>query len=240
MNELIRVQTNDQMEPVISGRELHEFLGIDSNYTTWFKRMIEYGFESGKDFIPILEESTGGRPSENHAIKLDMAKEISMIQRNEKGKQARQYFISIEKEYNSPEKIMARALRIADQTINNLRLETKIKDQQIAELNPKATYYDLVLQSKDLITITAIAQDFGMSAQKLNSILEQEGVQYKQSGMWLLKGKYKDSGYTFSKTNPYTDNGEVKTKLHTYWTQAGRLFIYDLMKRIGILPVIER
>ena len=240
MNELIRVQTNDQMEPVISGRELHEFLEVGTPYDKWFPRMAEYGFEESRDFSTILSESTGGRPSRDHAIKLDMAKEISMIQRNEKGKQARQYFISIEKEYNSPEKIMARALRIADQTINNLRLETKIKDQQIAELNPKATYYDLVLQSKDLITITAIAQDFGMSAQKLNTILEQEGVQYKQSGMWLLKGKYKDSGYTFSKTNPYTDNGEVKTKLHTYWTQAGRLFIYDLMKRIGILPVIER
>ena len=240
MNELIKVKTNDQMEPVISGRELHEFLGIDTPYTMWFKRMTEYGFSEGTDFITILLESTGGRPSEGHALKLDMAKEISMIQRNEKGKEARQYFIAIEKEYNSPEKIMARALRIADETINTLKLETKIKDQQIAELSPKATYYDLVLQSKDLITITAIAQDYGLTAQKLNQLLEEKGVQYKQSGMWLLKGRYKDSGYTFSKTNPYSDNGEIKTKLHTYWTQAGRLFIYDLLKQMGILPVIEQ
>lgn len=169
MNELIRVQTNDRLEPVISGRELHEFLGIGSHFKDWFPRMTEYGFTENIDYTPLIfEHPQNGQPTKDYALKLDMAKEISMIQRNDKGKQARLYFIAIETEYNSPEKIMARALRIADETINTLKLETKIKDQQIAELSPKATYYDLVLQSKELITITAIAQDYGLTAQKLN------------------------------------------------------------------------
>ena len=88
MNELIKIQTNEQMEPVISGRELHEFLEVKTAYKDWFPRMAEYGFEENKDFCSILSESTGGRPGTDHVLKLDMAKEISMIQRNEKGKQA--------------------------------------------------------------------------------------------------------------------------------------------------------
>lgn len=242
MNQLIPIQTNDQMEPIISARDLHEFLEIGTHFKDWFPRMTEYGFEENKDYTPLIfEHPQNGQPTKDYALKIDMAKEISMIQRNEKGKQARQYFISVEKEYNSPEKIMARALRIADETINRLRLDNNIQSQQIAELQPKATYYDLVLQCKDLLSVTAIAQDFGLTAQKLNNILQKEEVQYKQSGLWLLKGKYKDKGYTFSKTEPYVGkDGAPKTKLHTYWTQKGRLFIYDLLKSKGILPVIER
>lgn len=99
MNQLIETTTNEQGEIIVSGRELYEFLEINSNYTTWFKRMCDYGFVEGTDFIPFSEESTGGRPTQDHALKIDMAKEISMIQRNEKGKQARQYFIEVEKRY---------------------------------------------------------------------------------------------------------------------------------------------
>lgn len=115
MNKLQIFEINTDNDTLtLLARDLYNFLEIDSNYTTWFNRMTEYGFEEEKDFIPFLEESTGGRPKANHQITIDMAKEISMIQRNEKGKLARQYFIEIEKEWNSPEKIMARALRLAD------------------------------------------------------------------------------------------------------------------------------
>ena len=86
MNELIKVNY-DSDRPTISGRELHEFLEVESNYTTWFKRMCEYGFTEEIDFIPFLEESTGGRPSQDHQMTIDMAKEICMLQRTEKGKQ---------------------------------------------------------------------------------------------------------------------------------------------------------
>ncbi|MFJ7736434.1 ORF6C domain-containing protein [Lysinibacillus sp. NPDC097287] len=103
--DLIKTSQNDTGEIIVSGRELHEFLEVSSNYTTWFKRMCEYGFVEGVDFIPFSEESTGGRPSQDHALKIDMAKEISMIQRNEKGKQARQYFIEVEKQFKQSPQI---------------------------------------------------------------------------------------------------------------------------------------
>ena len=142
VNELLQVNFNESHEPVISGRELHEFLEVKTAYKDWFPRMCDYGFEEGTDFCSILSESTWGRPSTDHAIKLDMAKELAMLQRTERGKQARQYFIHVEKDYNSPEKIMARALQIAQKALMTLRLENQVKDQQIAELQPKADYFD--------------------------------------------------------------------------------------------------
>lgn len=98
-NELIKVAKDENGNSVVSGRDLHEFLEVKTAYKDWFPRMCEYGFTDGKDFSSILSESTGGRPRVDHAMTLDMAKEISMIQRTERGKQARQYFIDVEKEY---------------------------------------------------------------------------------------------------------------------------------------------
>lgn len=220
---------------------MHEFLEVKTSYKDWFPRMVEYGFTEGTDFCSILSESTGGRPATDHAIKLDMAKELAMIQRTEKGKQARQYFIQIEKDYNSPEKIMARALQIAEKELSTLRLECKVQSQQIAELKPKASYYDLVLQCKDLLSMTEIAKDYGMSAKSMNSKLHELGVQYKQSGIWFLYAKYQDKGYTQTKTQYYIKaDGTQGVTTHTYWSQKGRLFLYDLLKDNGILPMIER
>ena len=102
MNQLITITQNENNDQVVSGRELHEFLGVKTRYNDWFEDMVKYGFTENVDFIGFTEKRVkpqGGRPSVDHALKLDMAKEISMIQRNEKGKQARQYFIQVEKEY---------------------------------------------------------------------------------------------------------------------------------------------
>ena len=150
-------------------------------------------------------------------------------------------FNRMETELNSPEKIMARALRIADETINSLKLETKVKDQQIAELKPKADYYDDILRNKGLVTITQIAKDYGMSGQEMNRILNELGVQYKQSEQWLLYAKHQDKGYTHSETVPIThSDGRKDIRMTTKWTQKGRIFLYELLKSDGILPVIER
>lgn len=203
--------------------------------------MCEYGFEEGIDFCSFLSESTGGRPSTDHVLKLDMAKEIAMLQRNEMGRQIRQYFIDVERKYNSPDMIMQRALRIADERVSNLLLENKFKDQQIAELKPKADYTDRILQNKKLVTITQISKDYGMSGKALNDKLHQLGVQYKQSGQWLLYARYHNRGYTHSETIDITrSNGLDDTVMNTKWTQKGRLFLYDLLKKNGILPVIEK
>ncbi|HEM4416725.1 TPA: antA/AntB antirepressor family protein, partial [Streptococcus suis] len=108
MNKIINVNVNDNQEPVVSGRQLHEALGVNSNYTTWFDRMTEYGFTENEDYVLLSnfgnQTGRGGHNKVDHVIKLDMAKEIAMIQRTDRGKQVRQYFIQIEKDYNSPEK----------------------------------------------------------------------------------------------------------------------------------------
>jgi phage anti-repressor protein len=136
MNQLIKVNYDNDKQTVW-GRELHEFLEVATQYKDWFPRMSEYGFIEGIDFCSILSESTGGRPSVDHQVTIDMAKEISMLQRNDKGKQARQYFIQIEKAWNSPESVMARAIRMAEvkllslqNTVELLNTENRLLSQQ--------------------------------------------------------------------------------------------------------------
>ena len=119
--------------------------------------------------------------------------------------------------------------------------QVAVQTQQIAELQPKASYYDVVLACKDLLSMTQIAKDYGWSAQKMNAWLKEQGVQFKQGHIWLLYQKYAEMGYTSTKTSVYLDgDGATHSKVHTYWTQKGRLFIYDLMKAAGFLPLMER
>lgn len=138
----------------------------------------------------------------------------------------------------------AEALRAyADEVEKNeqLRLEVQTRDILIAEYEPKVSYYDQILASTDTITITQIAKDYGMSAIALNKLLHKLGVQFKQSNQWMLYQKHAEQGYTKSKTVPIVyKNGEQGVKLNTQWTQKGRLFLYELLKRNGVLPLIEK
>lgn len=116
-----------------------------------------------------------------------------------------------------------------------------IKQQQIAEMAPKATYYDIVLRCKDAVNISVIAKDYGMSAIRMNELLHELGVQFKQNDIWLLYQEHAPNGYTRTNTHIYEGrSGEKRTKVHTKWTQKGRLFIYDLLKSHGIVPQIEQ
>ncbi len=240
MNELININY-DTDKPTVSGRELHNALEVKTAYKDWFPRMCEYGFTEGEDFCSNLSESTGGRPSTDHQLTIPMAKEICMLQRNDKGKQFRQYFIRVEEAWNSPEMIMKRALEIANRKVQELETTVAVRDQQISELTPKASYYDVVLSCKDAISTTEIAKDYGKSAKWLNKLLHEKGIQFRQGDIWLLYQKYAEKGYTITKTQTYSGNdGAVHSKLHTYWTQKGRLFIYETLKTAGILPTIER
>ncbi|WP_342577733.1 phage antirepressor KilAC domain-containing protein [Psychrobacillus sp. FSL K6-2843] len=122
-----------------------------------------------------------------------------------------------------------------------LELANKQKDQIIGEMKPKADYTDRILNSKGLMTITQIAKDYGMSGQAMNIKLHELGVQYNQGGQWLLYSKHHDKGFTHSQTIDITrTDGRPDTKLNTKWTQKGRLFLYNLLKSKGIVPVIER
>lgn len=116
-----------------------------------------------------------------------------------------------------------------------------VQNQQIAEMQPKVSYYDLILQCPDLMSITTIAKDYGWSAKRLNAYLHEQGIQFKQSGIWLLYQQYAEQGYTSTKTHNYAgEDGIQHAKPHTYWTQKGRLFLYDFLKARGILPLIEQ
>ena len=135
------------------------------------------------------------------------------------------------------------ALRALAESVEHqqaLAIELREKSDLIDTLQPKASYYDLVLQCKDLLTTTMIAKDYGFSAHKLNSLLAEDNIQYKQSGRYFLYAKYAGKGYAGSKTYPITKGGEPATTSSLAWTQKGRLFIYDWLKNKGILPCIER
>lgn len=133
------------------------------------------------------------------------------------------------------------ALKAEREARKALEVDNKVKDQQIAELKPKASYYDLILQCSGLLSVTEIAKDYGLSAKALNKMLHDFGVQFNQSGVWFLYSKYQSCGYTQTKTQNYSKpDGTQGARVHTYWTQKGRLFLYDVLKRRGVLPVIER
>lgn len=251
MNELIPINYEGE-QPTVSARELYTGLEITDRFSRWFERMSAYGFSEGNDFTSVksstLVNNGAEREITDYRVSIDMAKQICMIQRSEKGRQYRQYFLDLEKAWNTPEQIFARALKMADQTIAKLKdsvrvLSTEIsaKNQIIGELKPKADYYDEILKNPGLVTITQIAKDYGMSGQKMNDILHDLGIQYKQSGQWLLYDKYSKNGYTHSETvDIVRSDGRRDVKMNTKWKQKGRIFLYNMLKEKGIVPMIEQ
>lgn len=179
MNEIIKVNyENDR--PTVSGRELHGFLEVGTQYKDWFPRMVEYGFIEGLDFSSFLSESTGGRPATDHQLTIEMSKEIAMIQRNEKGKQARQYFIALEKQWNTPEAVMARALKMAETTIKTLQTT-------VIEQRPKVIFADAVSASKTSILVGDMAKllkqnGVNMGASRFFTWLRDNGFLIKRKG----------------------------------------------------------
>ena len=177
MNELINVSLNENHEPVISARQLHEALEVKTEYKKWFKRMTDYGFTENEDYVKVTQKcltSSTGQNITDHVIKLDMAKEIAMIQRTDKGKEVRTYFIKVEKDFNSPEKIMARALLMADKKVHKL-------EAQIEADRPKVLFADAVSASKSSCLIGELAK-----------ILKQNGIDIGQNKLfqWLRSNGY--------------------------------------------------
>jgi len=251
MNEIAIAVNYENEKPTVSGRELHKVLKIDTPYHKWFPRMRGYGFTEGMDYWTFLSnrsDGLAGKPKTDHQLTIDMAKELCMIQRTEIGKKCREYFLDIERRWNSPETVMARALQFAGQRLELLTQEnsrlTEIniaQAQQIAEMQPKVTYHDIVLNCKELVTVNTIAKDYGKSAVWLNKWLHEHGIQYKQGKIWHLYQKYAKKGYAKSRTLPFADGaGKNHSRSRTCWTQKGRLFIYELLKENGILPLIEQ
>lgn len=173
----------DMEQPTVSARDLHSGLAINTRFNDWFSRMTEYGFESGKDFYSKMSKTseTGGRPAVDYQISVDMAKQICMIQRSEKGKQYRQYFIDLEKAWNTPEQVMARALKLADRTIDTLKEDNKKLIEENERMKPKKIFADAVSASTSSILIGDLAK-----------LLRQNGV---DTGQKRLFEQLRNEGY---------------------------------------------
>ena len=256
MNEIIKINNKNKVD----GHELHDFLQVETPFKKWIDRMIEYGFVEGTDFwtedknVHRADGTIMPQKQTEYDLTIGMAKEICMIQRNERGKQARLYFIECEKRLKaqSSDSYMiadpvARALKWAEeqkahrQQVALLEANNARQEQIIGELKPKADYTDMILQNKGLVPITAIAKDYGMSGVAMNEKLHEMKIIYKMGRQWLLYSKYQAKGYTHSETvNFKHKDGRDDVAMNTKWTQKGRLFLYEKLKEQGILPVIER
>lgn len=254
MNELFTTNT-DGNEPTVSVRDLHKALGIRKRFSEWFEKNSQ-GFIENEDFsnpyLKVRVQIEGGREVqrevEDFDLSVDMAKHICLMSRTDKGRECRQRLIDLEKAWNTPEQVMARALKMAGKTIDSLKdrckfLGGQVVEQQklIEEMTPKANYVDHILESKSLVATTQIAKDYGMSAVRFNRILNDMKIQYKVNKQWVLYSKYQNCGYVHSKTIDITrSNGDPDVTMQTQWTQKGRLFLYEELKKNGIYPVIEQ
>lgn len=175
MNELINITLNENHEPVVSARDLHKALEVTDRFSRWFDRMLAYGFEENVDYLGREIFHTQAKTTvQDYVLKMDMAKEIAMLQRNAKSKEVRKYFIQVEKDFNSPEKIMARALLMADKKVHKL-------EAQIEADKPKVIFADAVSASKSSILIGELAK-----------LLKQNGIDIGQNKLfqWLRLNGY--------------------------------------------------
>ena len=235
MNELIKVEINENQEPVISGRELHEKLEIDTPFRIWFPRMCEYGFSENIDYTPyIFVHPKNNQETIDYILKLDMAKEISMIQRNEKGKQIRKYFIEVEKEFNSPDKIMARGLLIADKTIKEQKTLISNLEYKIEKDKSKVEFYDDVVDSTTTFEISKVAKMLNfiqVGRNNLFEILREQGILQRDNTPYQ---NYVDRGWFRLIETKYTKpNGDVQLNYKTVVYQKGIEHIAKLLKRLG-------
>ena len=191
MNELITVNYDNSDRPTVSGRELHEALEIGTEYKKWFSRMCDYGFTEGEDFEKITQKcltSTTGQSITDHQLTINMAKELCMIQRTEKGKQCRQYFISIENAWNSPEAVMSRALKIADRKLLEAQEHVKTLETTVNKQN------ELLDRAKPLVCFANCVKtaDTSILVGELAKLLKQNGVDIGQKRLfeWLRNNGY--------------------------------------------------
>ncbi len=242
MNTLIPINYDNPERPTVSGRELHEFLGVKSKYADWFKNMSAYGFDENVDYTSFSKNLENGGRSIDHQLTIPMAKELCMLQRNERGKQARKYFIAVEEQWNSPDAVMRRAVLIAQDQNEKLKASNQALLKENNDLRPDAEYARTVCLGDNCRTVGSIAKDYGMTAERLNTILHGLKIQYKTPDkQWVLYSKYCNKGYTKNrKSKPITHNsGRITTPNTTVWTESGQRFIYDQLAKIGYLPVVD-
>ncbi len=225
MNDIIKIENRDGIETV-NARDLHSFLESKQDFSNWIKSRIEkYGFKESKDFIKLdnfieVENSNLKRPQIDYYLTIEMAKEISMVENNEKGKEARQYFIECENKYKSA---------LPKKTLDEQALEVITGLQQrVIEYKQK---YEMLIHQNKLYTSTEIAKELNLkSAVELNKILENNKIQYKVNNTWVLTSDYSELNYTSTKQT-ILENGKII--YDRKWTGAGRDFIIKFFNSLS-------
>ena len=245
MTELVKVVEENGVS-LVSARDLHEFLEVKTRYNDWIRNRVEkYGFIENEDFTTITKNLVNGGSETNHILKIDMAKELSMVENSDKGRQARKYFIEVEKRYKELsldsymiEDRVERAKKwieeqeekkLIEEKAKQLQLEVKEKEEVIEIQKPKVEYYEKVLDSSASFTVTQIAKAFEMTAVSLNKVLQNQGIQFYQSGTWHLYSKYQGKGYEDIRTH-ILPNG--KTRKSLVWTEKGMEFIGQVLESL--------
>lgn len=240
MKAIINI-TDHNGQSVVSARELHAFLDVKTEFAKWIGRMLDYGFSENLDYSLVKIGERSAHNKIDYALTLDTAKEISMLQRSEKGKQARQYFIDCERKMRNPLENVSK-LDIAKMLVESeerkliLEQENERKSKEIEyhvktiqQQAPTVKYATTVLDSLDLIATNVIAKEMGMSAISFNKMLNERKIIYKQNSVWLLYSQYQNKGYTKTKTHTYFDSsGQSHAQIQTYWTQKGRKFLHSM------------
>lgn len=223
MNEIITVNTDTQ---TVSARELHNKLGVEKRFSAWFETNSQ-GFIEGEDFTSVLSGTVVNngafRELQDYALSVDMAKHICLMSRTEKGKEVRQYLIDLEKAWNTPEQVMARALKVADQTIASLTLT-------VAEMKPKADFFDAVADSKSAIPMNEVAKVLGVHGYGRNNLFEflrNDGILDRNN---IPYQRYVDNGWFRVIEQAYTKNGEKHINFKTLVYQKG---VDAIRKRIS-------
>lgn len=235
MNELVKVDFDTQ---TVSARELHEQLHIGTEFAKWFSRMCEYGFSVGNDYSEVIvkndENSKGGRPATDYNISVDMAKQICMIQRTPEGKAVRQYLIDLEKAWNTPEQVMARALKIANNTIDSLKSENNTLAIENKEMKPKAIFADAVSTSHTSILIGDLAKlicqnGYQIGQKRLFEWLRENNFLIKSgSSKNMPQQRYVEQGlFEIKESNVQNPDGSVRITRTTKVTGKGQIYFVN-------------
>lgn len=207
MNELIKINYESD-RPTVLARDLHEFLEVKTAYKDWFPRMCEYGFAEGEDYCSFLSDRSDGlpgKPRQDAQLTIDMAKEICMLQRNEKGKQARQYFLQLEREWNSPEAVMARALRMAQEKLERVKAINSNLSVQNAIMQPKAEYFDGLCDRESLTGVRETAKLLGLKQNDfVKWLIDRKYIYRDKRGRLMPYAEHVDSGL-FTVKETYND-----------------------------------
>lgn len=236
-NELgfIPVYQTEKGAKVVYARDLHRGLEVSERFSSWFIRQLQYGFEEDIDYVGCKTFNTLARQElQDYILKLDMAKEIAMIQRNDKGREYRKYFIRIEEKYK--EMIATPSYMIEDPIARAKawiveQEERQALENKVSEMQPRIDYLDKIQGYGNAITTSTIATDYGMSARAFNKLLNDLHIQYKQGSVWYLYQEHKGNGYEL--ITYYKDKPQMK------WTLKGAEWLYHTLKENGYIPTLE-